>query len=156
MARTATRRGDSTAVIEHQLVMLARWLEAAQRKQSYPMDRASYLLLLRLERDGPQRVAALAASLGLDGSTVTRQLAALDTRGWVHRSTDPLDARVTVVAATDAGLAAMDDLRGFRQARIDALFGDWSAAEQAELGRVLGHLNEVLERNALAVKDDSS
>jgi hypothetical protein len=35
------------------------------------------------------------------------------------------------------------------QGRIDALFGDWSAAEQAELGRVLGHLNEVLERYAL-------
>jgi DNA-binding MarR family transcriptional regulator len=149
MTRTTTRRGSSTAVIEHQLVMLARWLEAAQRKQSYPMDRASYLLLLRLERDGPQRVAALAASLGLDGSTVTRQLAALDTRGWVQRSTDPLDARVTVVEATRSGLTAVAGLRRLRQGRVDALFGDWSAAEQAELGRVLGHLNEVLERNAL-------
>ena len=150
MTGTTTRRGSSTAVIEHQLVMLARWLEAAQRKQGYPMDRASYLLLLRLERDGPQRVAALASSLGLDGSTVTRQLAALDSRGWVQRSTDPLDARVTVVEATSAGLIAVDELRGFRQARVDALFGDWSAAEQAELGRVLGHLNEVLEHNALS------
>jgi DNA-binding MarR family transcriptional regulator len=149
MTRTTARRGSSTAVIEHQLVLLARWLEAAQRKQSYPMDRASYLLLLRLERDGPRRVAALAASLGLDGSTVTRQLAALDSRGWVHRSADPLDARVTVVEATGAGLTAVDDVRRLRQSRIDALFGDWSAAEQAELGRVLGHLNEVLERNAL-------
>jgi DNA-binding MarR family transcriptional regulator len=149
MTRATTRRGSSTAVIEHQLVMLARWLEAAQRKQSYPMDRASYLLLLRLERDGPQRVAALAASLGLDGSTVTRQLAALDSRGWVHRNADPLDARVTVVEATGAGLTAVDDVRRLRQGRIDAVFGDWTAAEQAELGRVLGHLNEVLERNAL-------
>jgi DNA-binding MarR family transcriptional regulator len=129
--------------------MLARWLEAAQRKQSYSMDRASYLLLLRLERDGPQRVAALASSLGLNGSTVTRQLTALDSRGWVHRSADPLDARVTVVEATGAGLTAVDDVRRFRQGRVDALFGDWSSAEQAELGRVLGHLNEVLERNAL-------
>ena len=153
MTRTTTRRGNSSAVIEHQLVMLARWLEAAQRKQGYPMDRASYLLLLRLERDGPQRVAALASSLGLDGSTVTRQLAALDSRGWVQRSTDPLDARVTVVEATGAGLTAVDDLRQLRQVRVDELFGDWSAAEKAELGRVLGHLNEVLERNALAVKD---
>jgi DNA-binding MarR family transcriptional regulator len=101
-------------------------------------------------------VAGLAASPGLDGSTVTRQLAALDTRGWVQRSTDPLDARVTVVEATSAGLAAVDDLRRFRQGRIDALLGDWSAAEQAELGRALGRLNEVLERNALAAKDNSS
>jgi DNA-binding MarR family transcriptional regulator len=146
---TTTTRQD-TARIERELVLLARWLEAAQRRQSYPMERASYLLLLRLESDGPQRVARLAAALGLDGSTVTRQLAALDASGWIVRTTDPDDARATVVEATPAGLAAMDELRRFRQGRIDTLFDEWTTAERAELGRVLGHLNEVLERNALA------
>lgn len=144
-----TRDADAAATVERELVLLARWLEAAQRKQDYPMERASYLLLLRLESDGPQRVAHLAAALGLDGSTVTRQVASLVAEGWVVRSGDPLDARATVVAATPAGLAAMDALRRFRQHRIETLFADWSAEEKAELGRVLGHLNEVLERNAL-------
>jgi DNA-binding MarR family transcriptional regulator len=149
--RVATKAAAAsrTTVIERELVFLARWLEAAQRKQSYPMERASYLLLLRLESDGPQRVAHLAAALGLDGSTVTRQLAALDEAGWITRSSHPDDARATLVEATPAGLAAMDDLRQFRVRRIGALLGDWSATEQAELGRVLAHLNEVLERNAL-------
>jgi DNA-binding MarR family transcriptional regulator len=137
------------AVIERELVFLARWLEAAQRRQSYPMERASYLLLLRLG-DGPQRVAHLATSLGLDGSTVTRQLAALDAAGWIKRSTHPRDARATLVEATPAGLEAMDDLRQFRVRRIGTLLADWSATEQAELGRALAHLNEVLERNALS------
>jgi DNA-binding MarR family transcriptional regulator len=145
MPTTTTR----TAVIERELVLLARWLEAAQRRQDYPMERASYLLLLRLEAEGPQRVAQLAASLGLDGSTVTRQLTALDANGWVTRSPDPLDARATIVAATPAGLAAMSELRDFRTGRVARLFEDWTADEQAELGRVLGHLNQVLERNAL-------
>jgi DNA-binding MarR family transcriptional regulator len=149
MSRTTATRGDA-ATIERELVLLARWLEAAQRKQQYPMDRASYLLLLRLEAEGPARVARLATALGLDGSTVTRQLAALDASGWIVRHTDPSDARATVVAATPAGLTAMDELRRFRQRRIESLFGDWTAAERAELGRALGHLNEVLERNALA------
>ena len=65
------------------------------------------------------------------------------------RTADPGDARATVVAATPSGLAAMDDLRRYRQNRIETLFGSWSAAEQAELGRVLGHLNQVLAANAL-------
>jgi DNA-binding MarR family transcriptional regulator len=146
----SSRVTSRAAVIERELVFLARWLEAAQRKQSYPMERASYLLLLRLESDGPQRVAHLAAALGLDGSTVTRQLAALDANGWVERSPDPGDARATVVAATPAGLAAMDDLRRYRTERVRALFAGWTAEEQAQLGEVLGHLNEVLERNALS------
>ena len=149
MPRTTTR----TAVIERELVLLARWLEAAQRRQDYPMERASYLLLLRLEAEGPQRVARLASSLGLDGSTVTRQLTALDANGWVTRSPDPADARATLVAATAAGLRAMADLRDHRTGRVARLFEDWSADEQTELGRVLGHLNEVLERNALAPAD---
>jgi DNA-binding MarR family transcriptional regulator len=152
MSKRATPRAAApsrTAVIERELVFLARWLEAAQRKQSYPMERASYLLLLRLS-DGPQRVAHLAASLGLDGSTVTRQLAALDAAGWIRRSTHPADARATLVEATPAGLRAMDDLRQFRVRRISTLLGDWSATEQAELGRALAHLNGVLERNALS------
>jgi DNA-binding MarR family transcriptional regulator len=148
MAVSSAKR-SSTEAIERELVMLARWLEAAQRRQDYPMDRASYLLLLRLEHEGPQRVAALASSLGLDGSTVTRQLFALDASGWVVRRTDPSDARATVVAATPAGIVAMDALRRYRQRRIDTLLDDWSAAELTELGRALGHLNEVLERNAL-------
>jgi DNA-binding MarR family transcriptional regulator len=146
MARRTTTRA---AGIERELVFLARWLEAAQRRQDYPMERASYLLLLQLETEGPQRVARLAASLGLDGSTVTRQLAALDAHGWVTRHADPADARVTLVEATGAGLAAMSDLRDFRTERVTRLFADWSPTEQAELGIVLGHLNEVLERNAL-------
>jgi DNA-binding MarR family transcriptional regulator len=129
--------------------MLARWLEAAQRRQHYPMDRAAYLLLLRLESDGPSRVAALAAALGLDGSTVTRQVSALETRGWVTRSTDAEDARATVVTATKEGLAAMNELRNYRRSRVETLFAGWSAAERAELARVLAHLNEVLQHNAV-------
>jgi DNA-binding MarR family transcriptional regulator len=66
------------------------------------------------------------------------------------RSTHPQDARATLVEATPAGVRAMDDLRQFRVRRIGTLLGDWSATEQAELGRALAHLNEVLERNALS------
>lgn len=147
------KRAESTGsidVIETELAFLARWLEAARRKQDYPMDRAAYLLLRRLDTHGPQRVADLAAALGLDGSTVTRQLAALDGRGHIRRTADPADARVTVIEATAAGLRAMQALRRHRQERIDRLFDGWSTAERAELGRVLGHLNQVLEHHALS------
>ena len=58
-----------------------------------------------------------------------------------------------MVEATAAGLAAMSDLRDFRTERVSRLFADWSAAEQAELGTVLGHLNQVLEANALRPAD---
>jgi DNA-binding MarR family transcriptional regulator len=144
MARTPVAVDE----IETELLLLARWLEAVQRRQRYPMDRAAYLLLRRLDTNGPQRVAELASALGLDGSTVTRQLAALDRAGHIRRSPHPQDARATVVAATPEGRAAMRALRRHRQERIAGHFADWSPAERQELGRVLHRLNNVLRRVA--------
>jgi DNA-binding MarR family transcriptional regulator len=134
--------------IETELLMLARWLEAVQRRQDYPMDRAAYLLLRRLQTAGPQRVAELAEALGLDGSTVTRQLGALDRAGHIRRTTHPRDARATVVEATPAGVRAADALRRHRQERIAGHFADWNAAEQRELRDVLHRLNDVLRKVA--------
>ena len=134
--------------IETELLMLARWLEAVQRRQNYPMDRAAYLLLRRLQASGPQRVAELAGALGLDGSTVTRQLAALDRAGHIRRTTHPDDARATVVEVTPAGRRAADALRRHRQERIAGHFADWSPADQRELNDVLHRLNDVLRKVA--------
>ncbi|MDQ1585226.1 MAG: hypothetical protein QOJ90_822 [Actinomycetota bacterium] len=131
-------------LVETELLLLARWLEANQRRQRYPMDRAAYLLLRRLDADGPQRVAELATALGLDGSTVTRQLTTLEGAGHVRRSAHPTDARATLVTATSAGRRAMDALRRHRQERIALLLDGWSPRERSELARVVGHLNEAL------------
>jgi DNA-binding MarR family transcriptional regulator len=134
--------------IETELLMLARWLEAVQRRQDYPMERAAYLLLRRLQASGPQRVAELAHALGLDGSTVTRQLAALDRAGHIRRTTHPDDARATVVTVTPAGRRAADALRRHRQERISGHFSDWTPADQRELNDVLHRLNDVLRKVA--------
>jgi DNA-binding MarR family transcriptional regulator len=144
----------TTAVdgIETELLMLARWLEAVQRRQDYPMERAAYLLLRRLQTDGPQRVAELADALGLDGSTVTRQLAALDRAGHIRRTTHPDDARATVVTATPAGKRAADALRRHRQERIAGHFAAWTTVDQRELSDVLHRLNGVLQKVATAQK----
>jgi hypothetical protein len=61
-ANTATRADVDR--IETELLLLARWLEAVARRKRYPMDRAAYLLLRRLDGQGPQSVTALAAGWG--------------------------------------------------------------------------------------------
>jgi DNA-binding MarR family transcriptional regulator len=131
-------------LVETELLLLARWLEANQRRARYPMDRAAYLLLRRLDADGPQRVAELAVALGLDGSTVTRQVTTLEDAGQVRRSAHPSDARATLVTATAAGRRAMEALRRHRQERIALLLHGWSPQERSELARVVGHLNAAL------------
>ncbi|MGZ4597848.1 MAG: MarR family winged helix-turn-helix transcriptional regulator [Actinomycetes bacterium] len=149
MTPTSVPAPSTVDGIETELLMLSRWLEAVQRRQDYPMDRAAYVLLRRLAAHGPQRVAELASALGLDGSTVTRQLTALDRAGHIARRRHPDDARATVVEATPEGLAAMESLRGYRQERIAGHFADWTPGEQDQLYDVLHRLNTVLRHVAL-------
>ena len=94
--------------IETQVAILMRLGEASRRatglKPHRALDRAAYVILRYLQQDGPQNVSALADRLNLDGSTVTRQVTALQHDGLVERQRDPNDGRGTL--AVIFGVAA--------------------------------------------------
>src|SRR5437763_277453 len=83
--------------LQHQVAVFARRAEqtrlggVGQVRNS--MDRAAYLLLNRLDLEGPMGVKALAAGMGIDSSTVTRQVAPLVDTGLVKRTSHPEDGR---------------------------------------------------------------
>ena len=56
-----------------------------------------------VRRLGPVRVSAVADDLHVDISVASRQLAALEERALVARTTDPADGRSRLLAVTDAG-----------------------------------------------------
>lgn len=73
------------------------------------------MLLMR----GPLRIGELAQYLGLERTTLTRNLAVIEEKGWVLvRPGD--DARARVVVATKKG-----------QAAVTAARGAWRKAQQA-------------------------
>lgn len=53
----------------------------------------------------------LASLVGIDGSSLVRLLDTLETRGHIERCTAPADRRVKLVMLTDAGKAAVTDIR---------------------------------------------
>src|SRR3954449_10470571 len=91
--------------IETQLAYLMRLAEASRRatplKPHRALDRAAYVILRSLQEQGPQNVSAIADRLNLDGSTVTRQVTALQQYGLVERRPDPRDGRGTVIEPTE-------------------------------------------------------
>ena len=135
--------------IETQIAMLMRLAEASRRstglKPHRALDRAAYVILRHLQQDGPQNVSALADRLNLDGSTVTRQVTALQRDGLVERHRDPHDGRGTVIAPTDRGLAQVDAVRRARRTLYDKVLHEWSPAERADLARTLERLTSSID-----------
>lgn len=135
---------ETLGAIETHIAMLMRLGEASRRstglKPHRALDRAAYVILRHLQQDGPLNVWALAARLNLDGSTVTRQVTALQRDGLAERHPDPRDGRGTVVAPTGKGLAQVTAVRQARRALYEKVLHDWSAAERADLARTLDRL----------------
>ena len=108
-------------------------------------DRAGYLLTRTLDSLGPTSVNDLATEVGtFDASTVTRQLGALERRGFVERTVDPADRRSRILQLTPLGRRTMQAVRTTRHERIDALVSDWADADIEALGRLMTRLNHNL------------
>ena len=135
--------------IETQVAMLMRLGEATRRatelKPHRALDRSAYVILRHLQAAGPLNVSALADRLNLDGSTVTRQVTALEKDGLVQRRPDPRDGRGTVIAPTGTGLAQVDAVRKARREVYDVVLGDWSESDRAQLAVTLERLTQTLD-----------
>jgi DNA-binding MarR family transcriptional regulator len=110
------------------------------------IDRALYTTLARIADHAPLRLSDLAHVLGVDLSTVSRQVATLERHELVERTVDPSDRRAVVVALTADGRRALDRLRAAARARLTDVLADWTDDERAELARALTRFNEAVAR----------
>ncbi len=135
--------------IETQVALLMRLGEATRRstevKPHRALDRAAYVILRRLQQDGPQNVSVLAAALNLDGSTVTRQVTALQKDALIERRPDPRDGRGTVIEATALGVQQVDAVRRARRTLYGTVLQDYSGPERQELAATLERFTAALD-----------
>lgn len=144
-----TAAGDPVDVLETEMTRLARTIALLGRPpEPAPgcIDRAAYLLLRTLERIGPASINTIASAVGLDGSTVTRQVAAMKELGLVERQTNPGDRRSCIISPTADGRAVMRTMRRQRRSNLDSLTSDWTDDDRTALGRLLAKLNDSITR----------
>lgn len=67
---------QATENIEREMTLLARYRYMAMA-QTTQLDRSAYILLCRIELDGPLSIGQLVDALDLDTSTLNRQTAAM-------------------------------------------------------------------------------
>src|SRR5437868_11993131 len=73
-----------------------------------PLDRALFPLLVGIERFGPIGVVEMSDRVGRDYTTVSRQVAKLESLGLVSRQASMTDARVRNAIVTAKGKAMTD------------------------------------------------
>ena len=111
--------------------------EVLIREAGIPLDRALFPLLVGVERFGPIGVVDLADRAGRDYTTVSRQVAKLESLGLVERRGSAADRRVREAAITAKG-KAMTDLVDTARERIGrAIFERWDAHEVDDLVRLM-------------------
>lgn len=131
--------------MQHQVAVFARRAEqtrlggVGQARNS--MDRAAYLLLNRLDQDGPTGVKALAANMGIDSSTVTRQVAPLVDSGLVTRASHPEDGRAVVLQLSARGVSRLEQVRASRRELMALLTDDWPQEDKETFCALLTRFN---------------
>lgn len=133
------------------LLRRARAISARLASELHPdLDGAAYGLLALLQDAGPLRASDVVSRLGLDKSTVSRQVAQLVDLGLVDRTADPVDGRAQVLTPSAEGSARLARIRDARRARWETDLGDWPATDVATLGDLLARLNRLGEAREAA------
>jgi DNA-binding MarR family transcriptional regulator len=135
----------ATEQIEQQLTMLLRRVQSIHISTSsgeMDLDRSAYGIMCRLADEGPQRLGSLASAFGLDPSTITRQVQALEKAELVQRRSDEDDRRASIVDLTEEGSTVLAHTRAYRRERLEEVFGDWTETDRDELARLLTKVND--------------
>ena len=135
-------------VIEHQLLRLSRRSQVIHVRTSsgeVALERSSYGILCLLLDEGPQRLGSIATAFGLDPSTITRQVQAVEKAGLAEKTVDPTDRRASVLSITKQGRDATETVRAFRREALKQVIADWSEADRTAFGSYLQRFNDTVD-----------
>jgi DNA-binding MarR family transcriptional regulator len=107
------------------------------REAGLALHRPLFPLLVVIERRGPIGVGELADRAGRDYTTVSRQVAKLESLGLVARRTSPADRRVNEAVVTDRGRAMTDAIDAARERLAASILAAWSEQDLDDLTRLL-------------------
>jgi DNA-binding MarR family transcriptional regulator len=111
--------------------------EVLIKEAGIPLDRALFPLLVGIERFGPVGIVELADRVGRDYTTVSRQVAKLESLALVKRHGSAADRRVRETIISPKG-KAMTDLVDAARARIGRIiFQTWKKRDTQDLVRLM-------------------
>jgi DNA-binding MarR family transcriptional regulator len=121
-----------------------------QRMQAEGFESGTFFLLKHIQAAGSMRVSELAASAGLDTSTVSRHVTQLERAGLLSRTPDPDDRRAQRVTLSAYGSSVLHEALDRRRQFITEALADWSADDLSQLSRLLRDFSESISAQSAA------
>ena len=144
MARPVSRSAATTArEVKVVFGRLRRRIRALALVDDLSPSQAA--VLTRLHKEGPSSTSALASAEAVSHQAIGAILAALETRGDIHRSPDPTDGRRQLVSLTDAGVAHAEHHIGAREEWLARALQDRLTEDER---RAVRHAMALLDRLA--------
>jgi len=128
--------------------------EAMVREAGISLDRALFPLLVLVERLGPIGVVELADRVGRDYTTVSRQVAKLESLGLVVRQASALDRRVRESVITEKGKAMTDRVDDARERIGVSIFSTWDEDDFDNLVRLMRKFAEDIKNDSVRATKD--
>ncbi|TXS51970.1 MarR family transcriptional regulator [Streptomyces sp. uw30] len=128
--------------IERELLILTRHKEMrAPRgpRGGDPLDQSAYVILNRLQAQGPMSIPDFVEAFGLAASTFTRQTSALLRNGLVERTLDPDGGVARKFRITEEGLRLLTQQRDGIVTGLSTVVADWTPER---LGRFIADLRQ--------------
>lgn len=109
------------------------------------LDRSAFILLSRIEAEGPMSIGQLADAFGLDTSTVNRQSAAMLRAGVAERIPDPGGGLARKLRITAEGRRRLRAERDWSAGGLRKVLADWEPGDVARLLESLTRFNRSIE-----------
>jgi DNA-binding MarR family transcriptional regulator len=134
-----------TALAAELLSVVARINRLATQRGRMQLPFAQARLLSTIDDQGTARISDLAALDHCSQPTMTTQVRRLEDAGLVSRASDPVDARAVLITITEAGTAALAQVRADRAAVIDPYLERLDAADRQALADAVRVMRDLLE-----------
>jgi len=132
--------------LEYEAMVLSRHiLDSDSRDDDRCLDRSGYLVLSRVQVQGPMTIGELSEAFALDTSTVNRQTAALVRHGLAERIPDPEGGMARKFRITDRGACLLDQERERRMAALRKILSDWTDDDISRFAGYLSRFNGSIE-----------
>ena len=145
-------RADELGRLEQEVGVLIRRVKRVigeRARAVHPdLQPASYLMLMFLGAEGPQRSSVVSERFGVDKGAISRQVQHLCDLGLLVREPDPLDGRASLVSASADAVRRMQAVDRDRRRWLEEQLVEWSEDDLREFVASLGRYNTALDRTA--------